>query len=213
MTPFRRIAFVSAAAVLVALPLLLAQALATPPAGSGAGPGASPGAAPGAQAAPANAKGDAKRGEYLVRTMGCNDCHTPFKMGPSGPEPDMTRMLSGHPAALVMPPPPVLPEGPWLVVSSATNTAWSGPWGVSFTANLTPDPATGLGAWTEQNFMDALRSGRHMGRGRPILPPMPWRFYSELTDEDLRAIYAYLRTIPAISNRVPDPVAPKNAAR
>ena len=64
------------------------------------------------------------------------------------------------------------------VPAAATNTAWSGPWGVSFTANLTPDPETGLGRWTLRNFMDTIRSGRHMGRGRPILPPMPWTAYA-----------------------------------
>ena len=91
-----------------------------------------------------------ERGRYLVTVMLCHDCHTPFKMGPKGPEPDMTRMLSGHPSDLVMPPPPKLPEGPWNWMGAATNTAFAGPWGVSFTANLTPDPETGLGKWTEQ---------------------------------------------------------------
>ena len=86
------------------------------------------------------------RGQYLVNTGGCGDCHTPLKMGKNGPEPDASRLLSGHPQALKMPPVPKLPAGPWLVVSSATNTAWAGPWGVSFTANLTPDVETGLGA-------------------------------------------------------------------
>ena len=79
------------------------------------------------------------RGKYLVHTSGCHDCHTPFKLGPNGAEPDMTRALSGHPESLVMPAPPQLPPGPWLVTMAATNTAFAGPWGVSFTANLTPD--------------------------------------------------------------------------
>lgn len=153
-------------------------------------------------------RGAVERGAYLVRAMACNDCHTPWKVGPRGPEPDMSRMLSGHPSDLVMPAAPALPPGPWLVVSSGTNTAWAGPWGVSFTANLTPDPETGLGKWTEQNFADAMRSGRHMGRGRPILPPMPYPAVGGLTDADLHAVWAYLRSIPAIKNRVPDPVAP-----
>jgi len=148
------------------------------------------------------------RGKYLVTVAGCNDCHTPFKMGPAGPEPDMARMLSGHPQAMVMPPAPKLPEGPWLVTAAATNTAWSGPWGVSFTANLTPDPETGLGKWTLRNFSDTIRTGRHMGRGRPILPPMPIPMYKNFTDADMEAIYSYLRTIPAIENRVPEPLPP-----
>ncbi len=151
---------------------------------------------------------DPKRGEYLVHAMACNDCHTPWKMGPRGPEPDMTRMLSGHPEGLAMPPAPALPPGPWLVSVAATNTAWAGPWGVSFTANLTPDPETGLGKWTEQNFIDAMSSGRHMGRGRQILPPMPYPAVGGLTDDDIRSVFAYLRTITPIKNHVPAPVPP-----
>jgi hypothetical protein len=149
--------------------------------------------------------GAAARGKYLVSSMGCNDCHTPWKMGANGPEPDMTRMLSGHPASLTMPPPPQ-PSGPWGVTAASTFTAWSGPWGVSYTANLTPDKETGLGTWTEQQFMETIRNGRHQGRGRQILPPMPWPAIRNLNDSDLKAIFAYLRTIPPISNKVPDPV-------
>jgi mono/diheme cytochrome c family protein len=169
-------------------------------------------ATPPARAADKDAHaGKAARGKYLVNTSGCHDCHTPFKMGPKGPEPDMSRMLSGHPEGLVMPPAPALPEGPWLIVSAATNTAHAGPWGVSFTANLTPDPQTGLGEWTVRNFKDTIRTGRHMGRGRAILPPMPIPVYNNFTDGDLEAIYAYLRTIPPIRNRVPEPLAPPAA--
>lgn len=145
------------------------------------------------------------RGKYLVSTSGCMDCHTPMKVGPDGVEFDMTRMLSGHPDTLQMPPAPVLPEGPWLVVSSATNTAFSGPWGVSFTANLTPDAETGLGKWTARDFKATIRTGRHMGRGRAVLPPMPIQVYKNFTDADLEAIFAYLQTIPAVKNRVPEP--------
>ena len=152
---------------------------------------------------------DAKvaRGKYLVTTSACHDCHTPWVLGPKGPEPDMTRMLSGHPESLELPPPPK-PVGPWLAAFAATNTAWAGPWGVSFTANLTPDPETGLGKWTLKNFSDTIRTGRHMGRGRPILPPMPIPMYKHFTDEDLGAIFAYLQSIPAIKNRVPEPLPP-----
>jgi mono/diheme cytochrome c family protein len=147
------------------------------------------------------------RGKYLVTIAGCNDCHTPFKPKPGGgAEPDMSRMLSGHPESLAMPPVPDLPNGPWKVVSAATNTAWSGPWGVSFTANLTPDPETGLGKWTLRNFKDTIRTGRHMGRGRPILPPMPIPMYKHMTDDDLEAVFSYLQTIPAVRNQVPEPL-------
>jgi len=148
------------------------------------------------------------RGQYLVSTSGCHDCHTPFKLGPNGPEPDMSRALSGHPQSLVMPPAPQLPPGPWLVTMAATNTAFAGPWGVSFTANLTPDAETGLGQWTLKNFTDTIRTGRHMGRGRPVLPPMPIPVYNNFTDDDLEAVFSYLRTIAPISNRVPEPLPP-----
>ena len=153
-------------------------------------------------------QGRVERGAYLVRAMGCNDCHTPWKMGPKGPEPDMTRALTGHPADLVMPPPPPLPEGPWTWIGAATNTAFAGPWGVSFSANLTPDPETGLGKWTDDMFITALRTGRHQGKGRPILPPMPAPMIAQLTDEDLRSVFAYLQSLKPVRNRVPDPVDP-----
>ena len=107
-----------------------------------------------------------------------------------------------------MPASPRLPEGPWPVSVAATNTAWSGGWGVSFTANLTPDRETGLGKWTLRTFKDAIRTGRHLGRGRPILPPMPVAMYKHFTDTDLDAIFSYLQSIPAIRNKVPEPMPP-----
>jgi hypothetical protein len=158
-----------------------------------------------------NAGDTLAHGEYLTRIMGCNDCHTPFIMGPHGPEPDMSRMLSGHPESEVLPPAPALGNGPWVWVGAGSNTAYAGPWGVSYSSNLTPDPETGLGGWTEEIFIQALRSGRHEGQGRPILPPMPWPAYRHATDEDLAAIFAYLQTVPAIHNRVPQPLDPAGA--
>ncbi len=151
-----------------------------------------------------------KRGEYLVNMMGCSDCHTPWKMGPKGPEPDMSLLLSGHPAQMKMPPAPQLAM-PWMASAAATMTAWSGPWGVSYTANLTPDPETGLGKWTEQMFVDAIRTGRHQGKGRPILPPMPWEAFKNASDADLKAIFAYLHSIKPIVNKVPEPLEPAPA--
>ena len=161
------------------------------------------------------ADGDATqvaRGKYLVTTSGCNDCHTPWHLGPSGPEPDMSRMLSGHPESQVIEHAPTLPPGPWIAAATHTNTAHFGPWGVSFTANLTPDVETGLGKWTLATFTQTIRTGRHLGRGRKILPPMPIPMYRNFTDEDLAAIFTYLQSIPAVKNRVPEPLPPVVAA-
>lgn len=151
---------------------------------------------------------EVERGAYLVKVMLCNDCHTPLKHGPNGPEPDMSRELSGHPEGIVISAPPSLGDGPWVWAGSGTMTSFAGPWGVSFTANLTPDPETGLGRWDAETFIQALRTGRHEGRGRPILPPMPWPFIGKASDEDLRAIFSYLRSIPPVRNRVPQPIEP-----
>jgi hypothetical protein len=140
--------------------------------------------------------------------MGCNDCHTPWKIGPRGPEPDMTRALTGHPEEMKMPAAPVLPPGPWVWVAAATNTAFAGPWGTSFTANLTPDPETGLGKWTEEMFIATMRTGRHEGKGRPLLPPMPFPILAALEDEDIKSVFAYLQSLVPVKNRVPAPVDP-----
>lgn len=143
------------------------------------------------------------RGKYLVASIGCSDCHTPLKMGPSGPVRDPSKFLAGHPESAKLPPPPKV-NMPWMMVADATGTAFAGPWGITYATNLTPDRNTGIGIWTEEMFVRALREGKHMGTSRPILPPMPWEMYKNLTEADMRAIYAYLRTIPSVSNRVPD---------
>ena len=149
-----------------------------------------------------------KRGEYLVTIGLCHDCHTPLVTGPDGPAPDMTRALSGHPEDIVVKAPASVAE-PWMGAMSPTLTAWSGPWGVSFSANLTPDADTGvLRDFTEEQFLQTLRTGRHQGQGRPILPPMPWPLIGKMTDDDLKAVFAYLRQIPAVKNKVPDPIPP-----
>ena len=157
--------------------------------------------------APAAHAAKVKRGEYLVSIMGCNDCHTPWKLGSQGPEPDMERFLSGHPEQ-IGPLPAAKDPAPFLWAGFATNTAFSGPWGVSYAFNLTPDQNTGLGIWTEEMFVQTIRTGRHMGVSRPINPPMPWPAYRNATDEDLKSVYAYLRTIKPIKNRVPEYKAP-----
>jgi cytochrome c553 len=157
----------------------------------------------------------AERGKMLVIGGGCHDCHTPKIVGPKGPEPDMSRMLSGHPESIkVDAPNKAVPGSLWTIATTDTLTAWSGAWGVSFAANLTPDRNTGItsGVWSEDLFVKALKTGKHMGTARDILPPMPWNWYSQLSEEDLRAIYAYLLTIPPIANHVPDPLPPAPAS-
>ena len=143
-----------------------------------------------------------------MTTGACEDCHTPWVKSPNGPpRPDPTRALSGHPAAIKLTPPPRLSGrlGDGLVVDEHRVR---GPWGVSFAANLTPDKETGLGNWTEEMFISTLRKGRHAGVERQILPPMPWPAYSQLTDQDLKAIFAYLRTLKPMKNAVPSPAPP-----
>lgn len=147
------------------------------------------------------------RGKYLVNLGGCNDCHTPLKMTAKGPQPDPDRYLSGHPENIKLPPPDLKPDSPWFA-ATAGMTAWAGPWGISYAPNLTPDVNTGLGIWTEEMFISAMRTGKHMGAGRPILPPMPWQAVGSLNDDDLRAIFAFLKSLPPLANRVPVPNAP-----
>lgn len=151
-----------------------------------------------------------ERGKYLVTIGGCNDCHTPKVMTDKGPAFDETRLLSGHPASETAAPIPagVLSPTGWVSLSNFHLTAWAGPWGVSFTRNLTPDKATGLGSWTEEMFINTLRRGKHQGEGRDLLPPMPWFNYAKAPDDDLKAIFAYLQSLPPIDNAVPDPIPP-----
>ncbi|HKR66896.1 MAG TPA: diheme cytochrome c-553, partial [Thermoanaerobaculia bacterium] len=106
---------------------------------------------------------------------------------------------------VVMPEAPS-PKGPWLWSGAVTNTAFAGPWGVSYARNLTPDQVTGIGIWSEEMFIKTIRTGRHWGVSRPILPPMPWFNYRKMTDEDLKSVYAYLRTIKPVHNDVPDAI-------
>lgn len=157
------------------------------------------------------------RGKYLVTVVGsCGDCHSPKIFTPMGPVPDSSKELSGHPAGSPTLPvdKKVLTPGNWMNIGPDM-TSFVGPFGISYTANLTPDSATGLGAWTEEVFVKTLRTGKHLGQdgGRQILPPMPWPTIGKCTDEDLKAIFAYLQSIPAISNKVPAPVSPPDVAK
>lgn len=161
-----------------------------------------------AQSDDAAKKAMVERGRALVKFGDCNVCHTPWTMTPNGPRPDSTKYLSGHPAGMVAPAPKL--DMPWLAAANVTFTAWSGPWGISYGANLTPD-SSGLGVWTEDMFIQAIRTWKHWGVSRPIMPPMPVESIGTLPDEDLKAIFAYLQTIPPIHNVVPDYEPPAEA--
>jgi hypothetical protein len=155
-----------------------------------------------------------KRGDYIVTTGACHDCHSPKNLGPHGePFLDSSRLMSGHPADGPM---PALDAnagkpGGWIYLSPDI-TSFVGPWGISYAANLTPDTATGIGNWTEEQFINTLRNGKHLGNGRDILPPMPWPFVARMTDDDLKSVFAFLKSLKAISNRVPAPVTPPELA-
>jgi hypothetical protein len=151
-------------------------------------------------------------GRHLVTLGGCNDCHSPKTFSAAGPQPDLTRELSGAPGDAKLPEIPTGVLGPdkWGALCTNDLTTWAGPWGVSYGINLTPDQDTGTGSWTEQMFIQAMRTGKHLGApsGRPILPPMPWYAIATLSDNELKAIWAYLHSLKPIHNAVPDPVPP-----
>jgi hypothetical protein len=154
-----------------------------------------------------------ERGKFMITVGGCDDCHTPKNFGPNGPELDMSRRLSGHPAGTLVPPVDTSLIHQWAYMSHDLTTA-IGPWGITFSANLTPDNKTGIGTWQAEMFVNAMKTGKHLGvaEGRPILPPMPWQNMAQLPEEDLKCIFAYLKSLPAVNNKVPDPIPPHQIA-
>jgi len=151
-----------------------------------------------------------KRGAYLVTLMGCNHCHSPKKMGPQGPYPDPDRLLSGYPSNM---PAARFDTGTaknWLLFDMML-TSYIGPWGTSYSANITSD-STGIGGWTEQQFFKAIREGKYKGldNSRPLLPPMPWEDYAKASDDDLRAIFTYLKSTKPVNNVVPEAMINKH---
>jgi hypothetical protein len=158
-----------------------------------------------------NAENEIIRGKYLVGIMGCNDCHSPKRMGENGPELIPELLLSGYPSdrPVISFDSPLIKEGFGMFYPDLTAAA--GPWGISFAGNLTPD-ATGMGNWTEEQFKIALTKGKFKGleNARMLLPPMPWFNYSEMKDEDISAVFKYLQSINPVENVVPSPVSPEN---
>ena len=163
------------------------------------------------------ARAPVERGKYLVTITGCHDCHTPKVEGPGGkPVLDEKRLLAGHPEEAPYPTwtPDDMKQRNAMALTNPMLTAWAGPWGVSFAINLTPDKETGIAEWSESSFIQALRTGKHQGQpnGRDILPPMPWEDFKALTDRDMKAMFAYLQSLPPVKNRVPLPLPPAVAA-
>ena len=148
-------------------------------------------------------------GAHLVTIGDCNICHTPKKMTNRGPVVDSTYLLSGY-----RPDSPPMDidrkeiERKMLTVTQDL-TAWVGPWGVSYAANLTP-AESGIGNWTEEQFFLAFREGKAKGLpgSRTLLPPMPWEAFGHKTDNEIKAIFAYLKSIEPIENVVPAPLPP-----
>jgi len=153
-----------------------------------------------------------KWGEHLVTVSACHDCHTPKKMTDHGPDIDSSLLLSGHPSQLDAPAVNRQELESKGVTATTDLTSWVGSWGISYTANLTSD-ATGIGNWKEEQFIYAIREGKMKGLAgsRPMLPPMPWQMYRNMTDDELKAIFAYLKTTKPIHNIVPQPTPPLSA--
>jgi len=142
----------------------------------------------------------------MVSVMGCDDCHSPKKMTDHGPEVDLEKRFSGYPAGRPFPKVDsnLIKNG--MAVFTGDLQAAAGPWGVSFAANISSDE-TGIGNWKFENFKKALREGKTKGLdgARPILPPMPWQDFKNLTDDDIAAVFAFLKSTKPISNVVPAP--------
>ncbi len=155
-------------------------------------------------------------GKHLVIIGGCNDCHTPKKMGPNGPEDNMDLELSGHPSQV-----PVADidrkeiERKGLAVFNSTFTSFVGPWGISFSANITSDSTTGIGTWTFEQFKNVFKTGKYGGapQGRNLLPPMPWPNVRQMTNDELKAVFVYLQSTKPIHNIVPPPQPPVTAMK
>ncbi len=153
-----------------------------------------------------------RRGEYLVSIMGCHDCHSPKIFSPQGVSIDTVNMLGGHPSNMPLPPVDESNGKAWVLFNHHA-TAVVGPWGTTYAANITSDE-TGIANWTEAQFFKAIREGKYKGMDntRPLLPPMPWYMIAKATDEDLKAVFAYLKSTPPVKNVVPPPVPPVQVA-
>lgn len=149
-----------------------------------------------------------ERGKYLVRIGGCGDCHSSKAFGPEGRKENEEVLLGGYQPGDSFP----VPNKKMVqhsVVFNQQNTAFAGPWGISYAANITSDDS-GIGAWTYEQFELAMREGKYMGLegSRTLLPPMPWPNYRNMADTDMKAIFAYLKHTKPVNNIVPAPKTP-----
>jgi hypothetical protein len=145
-------------------------------------------------------------GETLVLEGKCNFCHTPEV---ATDDKNYGKILYGHPAQEKIPEIPGVPVGSqqWMeFVTNLGSTVWIAGNTIVFSANITPDKKTGIGKWSESDFINTIRTGRHPGWKRELNKPMPWLDYAKLTNEQLSAIYAYLMSQQPVKNKVPEPV-------
>ena len=147
-----------------------------------------------------------KMGKVLTEEFGCVDCHSPKLIIQDQIMIDEKKIFSGHPQNNILPdfPPELVGPGKWRGLYTSGMTAWGGPWGITYAANLTPDKETGIGNWSEENFMSVIKLGIHSSLTRKMLPPMPWSEVSRLGDDELSAIFVYLKSLKPIKNKVPE---------
>ena len=153
-----------------------------------------------------------ERGKLITEIYGCVDCHSPkIKEGEFFVN-DPDRLFSGHPSENKLPqfPPEIIGPDKWRGLFTDSMTAWGGPWGISYSANLTPDMETGIGKLSEKDFVSVLTLGIHSNMNRKLMQPMPWKEISQLDDNNLKAIYHYLKSVKPVKNKVPESVPLSN---
>lgn len=153
-----------------------------------------------------------ERGQILTVEHGCVFCHSPKVTEEDDLIPDPDKLFSGHPSDKKLPdiPADIIGYDKWFGLYTTGFTAWGGPWGISYAANITPHKENGIGKWSEKDFINVIRLGIHSSFKRTLMPPMPWNEINRLSDEDLGAIFVYLQTVKPIDNKVPESVPMKS---
>lgn len=151
-----------------------------------------------------SAEDNIKEGQRLVAALDCEICHSPKRMGPKGPEIIPELRFGGHQAGTQLPPYDEKTVKAGWALFAPDFTSIIGPWGQSYAGNISSD-STGIGMWTEEQFKKVLREGKYKGldNTRPILPPMPWEAYKNLTDEEISKVFAFLKSTSPVKNVVP----------